>query len=110
MKVGQEVEIALDLYPGQIFRGKVDAIWEGSGRGQLLPSGMLPHLVYKPAELPQGQFAVAIKFDGPDESKFPIGTQGRAAIYTDLSSGFVVLRRIGIRGYSWFNWLYPFSG
>jgi multidrug resistance efflux pump len=110
VKTGQEVEVALDLYPGQIFRGKVEAIWEGSRRGQMLPSGILPSLVYKPTELPQGQFAVAIRLDGEDQSKFPIGTQGRAAIYTNPSSGFVVLRKIGIRGYSWFNWLYPFSG
>lgn len=40
---------------------------------------------------------------------FPLGTQGRAAIYTDLSSGFTVLRKIAIRSYSWFNWIYPFS-
>jgi len=62
-----------------------------------------------PAETPQGQFAVAIRLDG-DQSLFPIGTQGRAAIYTNPKSGFVVLRKIGIRTYSWFNWLYPFSG
>jgi multidrug resistance efflux pump len=110
VKAGQEAEVALDLYPGQVFTGKVEAIWQGSGAGQLLPSGTLPVFTYQPAEIPQGQFAVAIRLDGADQSKFPIGTQGRAAIYTNPSSGFVVLRRIGIRGYSWFNWLYPFSG
>lgn len=110
VKPGQEAEIALDLYPGQIFTGKVEAIWQGSGRGQMLPSGRLPRFVYKPEELPQGQFVVAIRLDGDDQSKFPIGTQGRAAIYTNPSSGFVVLRKIGIRAYSWANWLYPFAG
>jgi multidrug resistance efflux pump len=110
VKPGQETEIALDLYPGQIFEGKVEAVWQGSGTGQMTPSGRLPKFVYKPAELPQGQFAVAIHLDDADQSKFPIGTQGRAAIYTNPSSGFVVLRKIGIRAYSWSNWLYPFSG
>ncbi|WP_193164427.1 HlyD family secretion protein [Microbulbifer hainanensis] len=110
VKPGQEAEIALDLYPGQIFTGKVEAIWQGSGRGQMLPSGRLPRFVYKPEELPQGQFVVAIRLDGDDQSKFPIGTQGRAAIYTNPSSGFVVLRKVGIRVYSWANWLYPFAG
>ncbi|MGD8588468.1 MAG: efflux RND transporter periplasmic adaptor subunit [Chromatiales bacterium] len=109
VKAGQEVEVALDLYPGQIFTGKVEAIWRGSGRGQLLPSGILPRFHYMPEELPQGQFAVAISLDGEDQSRFPIGTQGRATIYTNPSSGFVVLRKIGIRAYSWFNWLYPFA-
>ena len=109
VKPGQPIEAAIDLYPGQIFTGKVEAIWRGSGSGQYLPSGSLPQFNYVPAEAPQGQFAVAIRLDG-DPSQFPIGTQGRAAIYTDTSSGFAVLRKIGIRTYSWFNWLYPFSG
>jgi multidrug resistance efflux pump len=107
---GQEAEVALDLYPGQIFKGKVEAIWQGSGAGQLLPSGTVPNFQYLPIALPQGQFAVAIRLDGLDQSKFPIGTQGRAAIYTNPQSAFVVLRKIGIRGYTWLNFIYPFSG
>jgi multidrug resistance efflux pump len=110
VKPGQTVEVALDLYPGQIWQGKVEAIWQGSGAGQLLPSGTLPNFQYTPTQIPQGQFAVAIRLDDRDQSKFPIGTQGRAAIYTSTSSGFAVLRHIGIRAYTWFNWLYPFSG
>ena len=110
VKPGQLVEVALDLYPGQIWRGKVQAIWQGSGAGQMLPSGTLPSFNYVPAEIPQGQFVVAITMDDPDQLKFPIGTQGRAAIYTNPDSAFVVLRKIAIRGYTWYNWLYPFSG
>ena len=110
VKPGQSVEAALDLYPGQIFTGKVEAIWQGSGAGQMLPSGTLPNFSYVPKESPQGQFAVAIRLDDPDQSKFPIGTQGRATVYTNPKSAFVVLRKIAIRGYTWYNWLYPFSG
>ena len=110
VKPGQPVEAALDLYPGQIFTGKVETVWRGSGAGQMLPSGRLPHFHYVPTELPQGQFAVAIRLDGSDQSKFPIGTQGRATIYTNPKSAFVVLRKIGIRFYTWLNWIYPFSG
>jgi len=110
VKPGQKVEVALDLYPGQIWPGKVAAIWQGSGAGQMLPSGTLPSFNYVPAEVPQGQFAVAIRLDDGDQSRFPIGTQGRAAIYTNPHSGFAVLRKIGIRAYTWFNWVYPFAG
>jgi len=110
VKPGQPVEVALDLYPGQIFTGNVEAIWQGSGVGQMLPSGTLPSFNYVPTEIPQGQFAVAIRLDGVDQSKYPIGTQGRAAIYTNPNSAFVVLRKIGIRGYTWLNFIYPFSG
>jgi multidrug resistance efflux pump len=110
VKPGQKVEVALDLYPGQIFDGTVEAVWQGSGQGQMLPSGTLPTFNFQPAETPQGQFAVAIRLDGKDQSMFPIGTQGRSAIYTNPHSGFRVLRKIGIRVYTWFNFLYPFSG
>lgn len=110
VKPGQPVEIAFDLYPGQIFNGEVQAIWQGSGDGQLLPTGVLPTFMPVAKDIPQGQFAVAIKVDDKNQRKFPIGAQGRAAIYTDPNSGFIVLRKIGIRMYSWLNWIYPFSG
>lgn len=110
VKPGQVVEAALDLYPGQIWSGKVEAIWRGSGEGQMLPSGKLPRFHYVPTEIPQGQFAVVIRLDGADQSRFPIGTQGRAAIYTNPHSGFAWMRKIGIRAYTWYNWIYPFSG
>ena len=110
VKPGQSIEAALDLYPGQIFTGTVEAVWQGSGAGQMLPSGMLPDFKYVSTEVPQGQFAVAIKLDGEDQSLFPIGTQGRAAIYTNPKSSFAYLRKIGIRSYSWRNWVYPFAG
>ena len=38
VKPGQPVEVSLDLYPGQIFAGKVDSIWRGNGVGQYLPT------------------------------------------------------------------------
>jgi multidrug resistance efflux pump len=110
VKPGQPVEVALDLYPGQIWPGKVEAIWQGSGAGQMLPSGTLPSFNYVPSEIPQGQFAVAITLDDADQFKFPIGTQGRTAIYTSTTSSFIVLRKIAIRAYTWYNFLYPFSG
>ena len=39
---GQPVEVAFDLYPGQIFRGRVDTIWKANGSGQYLPSDEIP--------------------------------------------------------------------
>jgi multidrug resistance efflux pump len=104
----QPVEIAFDLYPGQIFKGKVQSIWRGSGQGQLLPTGELPTFYPSPPNGPQGQFAVQIGLEEPDPSRFPIGAQGAAAIYTS-EGGWAVLRRIGIRGRTWLNWLYPLN-
>ncbi|MBN9690211.1 MAG: HlyD family secretion protein [Verrucomicrobia bacterium] len=108
MSNGQSVEVALDLYPGQIFPGKVQSIWRASGEGQYLPSGTLPVFNPEPPKLPQGCFAVAIVLDDPDQEKFPIGAQGVAAVYTQGMRGpWAALRRISLRITSWANWLYP---
>ena len=108
MTNGQPVEVALDLYPGQIFPGKVQSIWKASGEGQYLPSGNLPVFHPEPPKVPQGCFAAAIVFDDPDQTKFPIGAQGVAAVYTKGMHGpWAALRRISIRVTSWMNWLYP---
>jgi multidrug resistance efflux pump len=102
---GQPVEVALDFYPGQIFKGKVDTIWWASGQGQMLPSGQLPTFNPPPKDF-QGRFAVKIYFDAEYRDRFPIGARGAAAIYTG-GGGFAALRRIVIRTYTWLNWLYP---
>ena len=107
---GQPVEVALDLYPGQIFAGKVHSIWRANGVGQYLPSDEIPKFGPSPPNIPQGQYAVKILLDDPDQSKFPIGAQGIAAIYTSGERGaWAALRKVSIRAHSWFNWLYPIN-
>jgi len=59
-----------------------------------------------PHDVPQGRFAVRILFENKDQSLFPIGAQGAAAIYTG-GGAYAALRRIVIRSYSWWNWIYP---
>jgi multidrug resistance efflux pump len=107
VQTGQPVEVELDLYPGQIFKGKVNAIWWANGEGQYLPSDVIPTFEPVNPKLPQGQFAVRIDLDDGAKKRLPIGAQGGAAIYTSAHGGFVVLRRIAIRMRTWFNWLYP---
>ena len=106
VNIGQPVEIALNLYPGQIFKGRVESIWKASGNGQLLPSGTLLTFNPPPPDVPQGRFAVRILFKNKDQSLFPIGAQGAAAIYAG-GGAYAALRRIVIRSYSWWNWVYP---
>jgi multidrug resistance efflux pump len=105
VEIGQPAEVALARYPGQIFDGRVEGVWP-SGTGQLLPSGKVPKYHPLPPELPQRRFAVVVTLNDPDQSKFEIGTQGAVAIYTS-GGGYAAMRRIGIRAYSWLNFLYP---
>ena len=110
VKDGQPVEVSLDLYPGQIFVGAVERVWRGNGIGQYLPSDDIPKFQQPPPTVPQGQYAVKIRLDHPDQSKFTIGAQGSAAIYTSGEHGaWAALRKISIRAHSWFNWLYPIN-
>ena len=53
VKPGQSVEVALDLYPGQIFRGTVDSIWRGNGIGQYSPSDDIPKFQAPAPNVPQ---------------------------------------------------------
>ena len=108
MKPGQPVDVAFDLYPGQIFTGRVDSIWRANGEGQYLPSDIIPSFQPANPAAPQGQFGVQIHLDEPDLNRFPIGAQGTAAIFTG-GGGFVALRKIALRAHSWLNWLYPLN-
>jgi multidrug resistance efflux pump len=110
VRPGQPVEVAFDLYPGQIFPGKVDSIWRGNGVGQYLPSDEIPKFQQPPPNVPQDQYAAKIILDDPDQLKFPIGAQGSAAIYTGGEHGaWAALRKISIRAHSWLNWVYPLN-
>ena len=106
VKVGQPVEVALDLYPGQVFEARVDSIWWASGEGQYLPSDIIPKFYAAEPKQPQGEFAVKIYLKDPSKVGLPIGAQGAVAIYTS-GGGFAILRKITVRMNSWFNWLYP---
>jgi len=106
VRPGQPVEVALDLYPGQVFAAKVDSIWWANGEGQYLPSDIIPQFYPADPMKPQGEFAVKIYLDHPTKVGLPIGAQGAATIYTS-GGGFAALRKITIRMHSWFNWLYP---
>jgi membrane fusion protein (multidrug efflux system) len=105
---GQPVEVALDIYPGQVFTGKVKAIWEGTGQGQIKPSGNVPNFLFMH---PQGRFAVEIVMDeDPVLKRFPGGAHGAAAIYTGGGGEWVsVLRRVNMRLYAWVNFIIPFD-
>jgi len=108
VRPGQPVEVAFDLYPGQIFRGRVDTIWKANGSGQYLPSDEIPKFHPIGPDVPQGQYAVKIVLDDPEVSKFPIGAQASAAIYTNGETGpWAAVRKVSLRARSWFNWLYP---
>jgi multidrug resistance efflux pump len=103
---GQEVDIALDLYPGQILPGRVETVWWATSQGQFLPSGRLPEFVLP--RLP-GRIAVQITFDAPDAQRIPTGGHAAVAIYTGGAQSYAFLRRINMRLYSFANFVRPLN-
>ena len=101
---GQEAEVALDIFPGQVFKAKVDTVWWGTGQGQIKPSGNVPTFRFPSL---QGRIAVQITIDDPALKRLPAGVHGAVAIYTGGGKGFEPLRRINMRLYSWANFLFP---
>jgi len=102
IEIGNDVEVALELYPGRILNGIVESIIWASGEGQGNPSGTLPDV----ASLQGGtSLAVRVSFpDLPQTLELPVGAGGRAAVYTAKGKPFRIIRKVVIRMYSWLNY------
>ncbi len=102
VEVGNDVEVALELYPGRILNGTVESIIWASGEGQGSPSGTLPDVA-----LLQGGTSLAVRVGFPDlpsTLELPVGAGGRAAIYTSKGKPFRIIRKVVIRMYTWLNY------
>ena len=106
--VGDEAEVAMLMYPGQVFSAVVDDVVFASGDVQVIASGRIQTLEsLRGTEL----FAVRLSLKDPDPN-YPLkfGAVGLAAIYTGEGPDvFRLLRELEIRSESWLNFIYnPF--
>jgi multidrug resistance efflux pump len=102
VEVGNDVEVALELYPGRILNGTVESIIWASGEGQGNPSGSLPDV-----DTLQGGTSLAVRVGFPDQPRtleLPVGAGGRAAVYTSKGKPFRIIRKVIIRMYTWLNY------
>jgi multidrug resistance efflux pump len=107
---GDAVEVALEMYPGQVFPAEVeDVIW-ASGKAQFTTSGRLPTQVGPPPEARE-EFVVKINFKDKDlDRPLRFGASGLAAIYSGKCGACKFLRQLEIRSESWLNYVYnPFG-
>ncbi len=105
---GDEVEVALEMYPGKVFPAEVaDVIW-ASGKAQLMAGGKLP--TQQQVGPPPEAYVVKIKL----KEEYPnqplrFGASGLAAIYSGKCDACKFLRQLEIRSESWLNYVYnPF--
>lgn len=105
---GDEVEVALEMYPGAVFSAEVtDVVW-ASGKAQLSATGQLPTIHGQ--VVPPEHFVVKIRLKGEDpERPLRFGASGLAALYSGKCDACKFLRQLEIRSESWLNYVYnPF--
>jgi multidrug resistance efflux pump len=103
VRVGDEVEIALDRLPGRVLHGRVEALLVATGQGQLPPSGTLMEWTQAPVP---GRMAVRFQLDEGDRNlEIPAGTAGVAAVYTDRATAIQIIRKVVLRMNTWLNYL-----
>jgi membrane fusion protein (multidrug efflux system) len=99
VKKGDTVEIAFKSLPGQIAAGKIDAVLEYTGEGQLTPEATLPVAADVGSK---GFLVVRILLDDEELAKeLPLGGAGTTAIYTQVGKPFHVISKITVRIKSW---------
>jgi multidrug resistance efflux pump len=101
---GNEAEIALNTYPGDIIKATVDSIVWAQGQGQLPQSGTVPQT--GPVPLPPGRFAVKLDIAAKDADRFlAAGATGQGAIYTESGKMLHLVRKVILRVGSYTNYL-----
>jgi len=104
IKVGQEAEIAMKMYPGRIIKCKVDSIMWATGQGQL-PIGFV-NTASGVAPVPPNSLAVRLLKDRNDKDLFlAAGAAGGGAIYTDSGAPIHILRKVILRVGTKIDWL-----
>jgi multidrug resistance efflux pump len=107
ISVGDPVEVAFRMYPGDIFHGTVEEVYWSNGNAQGHVGAEIP----KDRDLvPGNNFRVRIKMDEQTEYPLRFGSSGIAAIYTKHAADFIIfLRQLEIQSESFLNYVYnPF--
>ncbi len=89
---GNEAEITLDTYPGQIIKAHVDSVIWAQAQGQIEASGDLPRTTFTS---PPGKFPVKLVVAEHDNALFlAAGARGAAAIYTEHVPLLHLIRKV----------------
>lgn len=108
IRTGQNAEVSIALYPGKIFKAKVESFDWGVSAGQGTPSGELP-LVKNPenwVKLAQ-RFPVRLKLTNLG-SDYALRIGGSTSVTVDTGGGFTLngVARLWVRIGSYVNYIY----
>jgi RND family efflux transporter MFP subunit len=102
---GQPVEVTFKLWPGTIYTGKVEAVFQAISTGQAQVSGV----AVTPKAIEATPFVVRVKLDDMEFAKqLPAGSTGTAAIFTDHVKATHIIRKVLLRQIAILNYINPF--
>lgn len=105
VEVGQPIEVTFKTEPGIVYTGRVETILQAVASGQTQTGG----LAVAPTDVETAPFIVRIKLDDETAAKrFPAGTTGLAAIFTDHVAISHMIRRVVLRQTAILNYVNPF--
>jgi len=105
LKPGQPIEVTFKFKPGQIYKGKVEAILQATSAGQVSTSGS----AVTPKDIEAGPFVVRVRLDDAAfAASLPAGSAGVAAIFTDHVKAAHVIRKVLLRQIAIMNYVNPF--
>ena len=105
IEVGQDVEVTFKVFPGQVFKGKVESILEATAAGQVVASGA----AVTPRQVTAAPLVVRIKLDDAKlVGSLPAGAAGDAAIYTEHIKPSHIIRKVILRQIAIVNYVTPF--
>jgi len=107
IQVGDSVDVALDVQPGRIVKGRVRSIGFGVDSGTATALGSLPTISNDRDWLREAQrFPVIIEIDNPESLGLRVGAQATVLIYTEESFLLVPLGKLYMRLVALFSYLY----
>jgi RND family efflux transporter MFP subunit len=102
---GQPVEVIFKFMPGTVYSGKVEAVLQAIGSGQVQTSG----LAVMPKGVQSAPFVVRIRLDDQEFAKrLPAGSTGAAAIFTEHVKAAHIIRKVILRQIGILNYINPF--
>lgn len=83
LQVGQPALVSLRGAPGRLLTARVVSLGWGVGRGQGVPSGVLPEVKRNTSWIPPSQrFQVRLEITDPDPVPLRVGMSGSVSVYT----------------------------
>jgi multidrug resistance efflux pump len=105
IEVGQDVEVTFKVFPGQVYKGKVESVLEATAAGQVVASGA----AVTPRQVAAAPLVVRIKLDDAKlVASVPAGAAGDAAIYTEHIKPSHIIRKVILRQIAIVNYVNPF--